>query len=574
MRVFYVNMSTRRVHNVRFYNLEPRAIHCLAYERGLRKLALSRSDGSIEIWDLSHTPHLERTIPARVNYSVECLTWCKKRLFSAGLQGSVTEYDIQKLTVKFDIAVTAGPCWCLAKEGLLFEKILDRQEGRILCISWDATGDVIVTGSIDAVRVWNVETGHAIYRMTPGRVEGRITFWDGNVGTQIESYQSHKADILCLCLSEDETNVYCAGVDPLIMCFTKVKMKSGNNTSGNKTKWVKSVQRWIHDHDVRALTLADGKLFSAEARYIMLRYAVHIEVWQLGSASPVEEAYGVQEGALPLVQDSVQLLTLKSRGGDAIGNKPVLQKVPVSFDNGSAHRIKFMPSNTEVVIATSTGDVAIMKLIVTKDAIHLLVVSQDGKYIIAADLQSSIVVWTSPDLKKHYSLPRYKCAPTAMAVHPSTNELVVVYADHKIIEYNLSQRKYTDFSRGLEQRHPTQWLSRSYTVNNITFDPHKDDVILLHDDNTICVINKTKKLPLKEAKIPRIGSPHTTSDSLDGSHPRTFTPQNAFHVIKKYKHLVYLQSLRDDELIAVELNPLTLMEKLPPSLKQKKFGGM
>jgi WD40 repeat protein len=43
--------------------------------------------------------------------------------------------------------------------------------GRILCLAWDATGDVIVTGSVDAVRIWHVESGHAIHRMTPGRDE-------------------------------------------------------------------------------------------------------------------------------------------------------------------------------------------------------------------------------------------------------------------------------------------------------------------------------------------------------------------------------------------------------------------
>jgi len=51
------------------------------------------------------------------------------------------------------------------------------------------------------------------------------------------------------------------GVDPLIVSFKKVCLRSGAGTS--RSKWVKSVQRRIHDHDVRALALADGKLISA-----------------------------------------------------------------------------------------------------------------------------------------------------------------------------------------------------------------------------------------------------------------------------------------------------------------------
>jgi len=50
------------------------------------------------------------------------------------------------------------------------------------------------------------------------------------------------------------------GVDPLIVSFAKISLRSAASTS--RSKWVKSVQRRIHDHDVRALALADGKLIS------------------------------------------------------------------------------------------------------------------------------------------------------------------------------------------------------------------------------------------------------------------------------------------------------------------------
>jgi hypothetical protein len=50
----------------------------------------------------------------------------------------------------------------------------------------------------------------------------------------------------------------------------------------------------------------------------MLRYLTHLEVWQLGSTEPIENGNGVQEGVLPLREDPLRLLTLKSRGGDVI----------------------------------------------------------------------------------------------------------------------------------------------------------------------------------------------------------------------------------------------------------------
>lgn len=35
-------MSTCRIHNVRFYNLEPKAVTCLCYGQDVKKLALTR----------------------------------------------------------------------------------------------------------------------------------------------------------------------------------------------------------------------------------------------------------------------------------------------------------------------------------------------------------------------------------------------------------------------------------------------------------------------------------------------------------------------------------------------------
>ena len=54
-------------------------------------------------------------------------------------------------------------------EGLEYVKVLDKQQGRVLCISWDESGTHLVTGSIDVVRVWNLATGHALHKMTTTR---------------------------------------------------------------------------------------------------------------------------------------------------------------------------------------------------------------------------------------------------------------------------------------------------------------------------------------------------------------------------------------------------------------------
>lgn len=55
-----------------------------------------------------------------------------------------------------------------------------------------------------------------------------------------------------------------------------------------------------------------------EARFVMLRYLTHVEVWQLGSTAPITNGDAVHEGILPLIADPLRLLSLKSRGGDVI----------------------------------------------------------------------------------------------------------------------------------------------------------------------------------------------------------------------------------------------------------------
>lgn len=141
-----------------------------------------RSDARIEIWNLTHCPFIERTIASSAeNFSIEGLIWCDTRLFSVGLHGLLIEYDLYKLEVRNKLVVTGGAAFCLdinaeknriavgteqgylnifkiAEDEMLFEKFLDKQEGRILCLKFDQSGEFIVSGGLDAIRIWSVST--------------------------------------------------------------------------------------------------------------------------------------------------------------------------------------------------------------------------------------------------------------------------------------------------------------------------------------------------------------------------------------------------------------------------------
>lgn len=53
--------------------------------------------------------------------------------------------------------------------------------------------------------------------------------------------------MLAIVVSDDEKSLYCSGVDPVITMFKKVE----NTEIPSEYRWVKSIHRNIHEHDVR-----------------------------------------------------------------------------------------------------------------------------------------------------------------------------------------------------------------------------------------------------------------------------------------------------------------------------------
>ncbi|KAF5288217.1 hypothetical protein FQA39_LY03985 [Lamprigera yunnana] len=686
-------MSNCKVHNVRFYKPKPEAIYCISLHRTKDILAVSRADAVIEIWNLNHVPYIERTITCTPdNYSIEGLTWCGDRLFSVGLTGYLIEYDLFRLMKKRVLTVTGEAAFCIdvsndnkqlavgTEQGylnifkvddddVLFDKFLDKQEGQILCLKYDASSQYIASAGIDAIRLWDVKTGHVLHRMATGRSihkqstivwcihilkdltiisgdsRGKLTFWDGKIGAQIESIQSHKSDILTLCLSDDEDSLYCAGVDTNIANYNKVKVSGGN------FKWVKNIQRKVHDHDVRSLVLCNDRLYSGgidgylacsyyppktlikyppvlqnpcvvlakTARFILLRFIKHLEVWSLGESSDWDSGSTL----LHLNVEPMHLLTLqrlvKNEDGEEvqegimcasisndgkwivfstnsvlrifsfeyqIDEVPVLSRIEDLPERcGVSVQVMFTPNSRSLIMAPQNGGLQVYDLIegipilvqtistqsVLQDTITFLAISESGEYLVAGDPQSNIVVWTfntKSEWEQKCKLPRNKdSSPTSLSIHPNCKNLVVMYSDHKMIEYNIKKNKLTRFSNTVSKNQTNMWPNKSFPVRNIIFDSKKPNVIIFHDDSYIVVADQDKPLPIQNAKIPKI-----ELNNLSDSNDSLRSCSSAFHAIKKYKHLVHLEWLSEDEMVAVEVSPLGILEQLPPCLKQNIFG--
>lgn len=642
--------SKYRVHRVRFFQPEPKAINVLAYETSTEKLAAVRSDFSIEIWNLKFTPCIEGIILGDPDNSIEAAIWHNKRLFTAGLHGHITEYNLAELQPKYSVAVTSGPAWCLAEnhqqthiaagteqgyvcifeiaeDGLNFFKTLNKQEGRILCLAWHKDGDIIVTGSADLIRIWNVQSGHVIDRISVGRMQknretlvwclavtsdftiisgdscGRTSFWDGTTATLISSSKVHSADVLTLCLSVDEKSVYVAGVDPLMVEFTKV---------GQSQQWVKSLQRTNHTHDVRALVCAKDSIVSggmdtylavssrtsltkhspfersavqlaSASGHLVLNCLSHLELWHLGSSGSWDGAPGE---ALPLSTRPALLAHVRPRQGTRFHcaavsrncqwlagstvDRVLLYRVHLEDDEKApsfekvdeldpARFLFFTEDCHRLLVFSLRGAIHIFKLGLPPTLLHTIneelgdatahvymACLCSNKFLATADNRSNIVVYSLQSYEFVCRLPQRTSLPTAMRFAPKSCNLVVVFSDNQVIEFDVKQKAYTHWCQQVHSAGSLTLKTRS-PLTGLTFDPKKTHVFLVYNDHELFLVDKKRVL---------------TETGMGSRYIRRSL---------EFKWLALFDSLQDD-MVAVEVPPSHLLKHLPPPLWQKKYG--
>ncbi|XP_076322453.1 U3 small nucleolar RNA-associated protein 4 homolog isoform X2 [Tachypleus tridentatus] len=668
-----MNKQKFRIHHINFFQPEAKSIHCVAFENNTKKLAVARSDFSIEIWNLSNTHFLESVIPGDPSSSVEAVVWCNGRLFSCGLQGYISEYDLLRLVPKYSVPVTSGPAWCqgfnerksllavgtedgyvclfhVQDDGVDFEKTFDRQEGRILCLAWHKSGDILVTGSIDTIRIWNVHTGHAKDRIIVGRLErntetivwclavtsdltiisgdswGRTSFWDAETGT----------------LEMDENSVYTSGVDPIVIQFTRVPTQRVQREG--RLQWVRSMQRVLHTHDVRSLAVAGEFLVTGgvdtnlvlskyppkiclkyppfiqsqlthiahAARCILLQYSRKLELWRLGDTTGEN---GEDGDVLPLSSNVKKLIELKIKESDILvccaisstakwlaystteqlrlfricleePNSPSLKKIrSLPSICLPAHQLVFGPDGDILVAATQEGSLQVLELHHTESimchsmpipkehnssVIHIMTITTSGRHLVTANIAGYINVYNLKEYKFLYSLPHYVCPPTALGVNSLMKNIVVIYSDQRLVEYSLEKQEYTAWMRQMQKDRVSLGLSRYSPITEVSFDPNNKSLIILHDDSSVFLLDKSCMLVEKHTKQTR--SVHEKDINHQISPEVKGRVNKLVRKCTKFKHLLSFNNLENDEFVAVEITPSQILDKLPPLLKQKKFG--
>ncbi|KAL4657088.1 hypothetical protein GN956_G4041 [Arapaima gigas] len=292
-------MGEFKLHRVRFFDYMPSGIRCMAFNDQTERLAVGRLDGTIEIFNFKDNYYQEKVIPGNDSRSVEAVCWVAERLFTVGLNGKLTEYDLENLCPKYSLDVFGGPVWTVASnaqgthlavgcedgsiklfevlpEKVRFERSLDRQKGRILSLSWHQSGMQIAAGMLDMIRIFNVQTGHTTHRMlvdrgAPGmrnrecvvwRVaflsdftiisadsSGKVQIWDGTKGILSRAHLVSKSDVLSLAVSKDESSAVVGTSEGTVVQFQFLAPVLGVNEKA----WVRTKTFKPHTHDVHAL---------------------------------------------------------------------------------------------------------------------------------------------------------------------------------------------------------------------------------------------------------------------------------------------------------------------------------
>lgn len=308
---------TLTVHRSRFVDYTPSNITALAFSHRScddkltpsdLRLAVGRSDGSIEVWNPRHDWFQEQLLEGGADRTIEGLCWCNVsgeplRLFSIGGSTVVTEWDLTSGLPLKNYDCNAGVIWSIAINeagdklavgcdngtvvtisiaggpGIMeHDAILMRQEARVLSLAWNRNDFVIGGCSDGRIRIWSCKEkdenkGRITHTMRVDKSErestlvwsvlylpgkntivsgdstGSVKFWNFHYATLTQSFKSHEADVLSLAADVNESNIFSAGVDRKIFQYAIDK----------SNKWINSSNRLLHGNDIRALCAYQSK---------------------------------------------------------------------------------------------------------------------------------------------------------------------------------------------------------------------------------------------------------------------------------------------------------------------------
>ncbi|XP_054169087.1 U3 small nucleolar RNA-associated protein 4 homolog [Oppia nitens] len=650
-----------KVHRCRFYGPELWSINSMTYNEKEEKLAVLRrrvrkfktgqsdTQSVVQVWNMkSKAPFVEQTIYDNPDNPglLEALQWLPDgRLFSCGLNACINEYDLKNSSIKSSYNGRSGPIWCMAldatnsliavgsedamisvyrlfDESLNFEKVLDRSDNRILCIKWhqpeDNTPPLIVSGSIDYIKIWNYQTGRCIdsiqvgttgvviwclvvlkdFTIVSGDSNGTTSFWDGKVCTLNTTYKSHKGDVLAISVDSEESNLYSSGVDPTIVKFSRTKSMKYNS-------WTMNIKRNLNTHDVRAMIciktnwLISGGIdtyltlscyppnlkirhfvnYSQNVTiikdYALVQYETFVYIWKLGKSDEDVFQTSTLTGecieTLPLAESAVKLANIKSR-------KPIISS---SFND------KFIAySNYDNLKIKTWNETSVAKVPLLYEPIvngnHLTFCGQNylaissGTTLNVLKLEVlGVVLHKRNDLKNNIYLMSGSNQYLAVStIDPKRTVTVYSTDDWSLI---------CDFANNL--------LPTALQINPFS---SEGDIWMAYANRKLYNYNINSKSIVKSVDIKNYVKSHAINEANDEDYYSIKSIAFAKNTVifsddmflykldiktnktnkrSDYRHIIKLgNGDKLNELVMFEVTPLSLFHRLPQTLAKKRFG--
>ncbi|XP_072373809.1 U3 small nucleolar RNA-associated protein 4 homolog [Scyliorhinus torazame] len=527
---------------------------------------------------------------------------------------------------------------------------------------------MIVTGSLDVIRVFDVKSGHSTrrilvdcggtalhnrecvvwsvcflsdYTIVSADSAGKVQFWDWRTGTLLKTHPITKCDVLTLAVNDAEDSIVAGTSEGTVVQFQLLTVKSGVSDA----QWVRTKTFKHHSHDVRAVVhtktalisggldaqlvirplmdLVETKSYEAalrkilfphrslvccsrKANLLLFQFPEHLELWRLGSPG----ATGNPGDILPISKKPVKLLQLKNKGCDhirccalslcgtwiAFSTIYRVRLYRLQYENDSvtvnaasrfvktlqpAHQLLFSAHSAQLFVASDYNRIQVVDLVTLSskrthtltsksdslEAVHLLAASADGNWLAAANYGCEISIYNLKQLKHYCTVPVYNQLPTAIAINPQTNNLITVHADHQIFEFSISEKRYTEWSRALQQRglHPN-WVERDTPVTHVTFNPKVSTQFIIHDTYMFCIIDQLLRFPTGQSNL------HNQEVLRGLSGKARKAQEHAFKICKKFKPLLFVDLLSDGCLVVVERPVMEINAQLPAPVRQKKFA--
>uniref|UniRef100_A0AAX7VQ30 Anaphase-promoting complex subunit 4 WD40 domain-containing protein n=1 Tax=Astatotilapia calliptera TaxID=8154 RepID=A0AAX7VQ30_ASTCA len=630
-------MGEFKVHRVRFFDYMPSAIRTMAFNSQTERLAVARADGAVEIFNFNDNFFQEKVIPGQDGRATEALCWVGHRLFSAGLNGEITEYDLENLRPQYTVDAYGGPIWTISsnsqgtqlavgcedgtvkifailEERIQFQRNLNRHKGRIISLCWHPSSAQIAAGMTDMIKIFDAETGHATRRLLVDRAmgasknkevvvwsvgylsdhtiisgdsAGKVQIWNGLTGTLVRTYLVTKWDVLVLSVSKDESSVIAGTSEGTVIQFQFIS----STVDQHDKEWVRTRTFRNHSHDVSALAHTDTAVVSGgmdtqlvvrplldkvekntqesalrkiafphrslvgcakKAGLLLFQFPDRLELWKLGeSEGHVCLMYPYFVCRFLQGEDHICCSALSACGGW------------LAYSTVSSVRLYRIQYNNTI----SINKVGTLARACSRQPVHLLCASDDGKWLATANTDCEIHIYNLHKMKLHCMVPVYNSCPTTIAIHPVTNNLISVHADQQIFEFSLVQKEYTQWSRRLQaQGLLSLWLERDTPITHITFNPKNPDHIILHDTYMFCIIDQSLPFPELNAVLWN----QMTLKSLPVS--QRIGQSHAFKICKSFQHLMCVSLLEDLSLVVVERPLLDIMSQLPAPVRQKKFA--